>query len=198
MDYNLVKTLPDIYRLDWDMVASLSGSGVAKRARESLESKGQNITFTDFMSALNIRYLDTRAKSLVSIGIDTPEELLKSNVSQLETAEGIGETKAIEIRKSIEKLRPIIKDLGSIIKFKEKSGNLVGLSFCFTGQMSRPRKELEDMALDAGAEVKKSVSAGLTHLVIADPNSTTTKAQKARELGTKCISEEEFKGMCNV
>lgn len=196
IDYELAKSLPDLYDLDWNFLGDLAGHGVAKRAKKSLEEKGQNISFADFISALNIRFLDTRAKSLVAIGIDTPEKLLASNIIQLTNAEGIGDTKALEIRKSIEKLRPIIERIGKIIHFEEKSGPLAGLSFCFTGAMSRPRKELENMALDAGAEVKKSVSAGLTHLVMADPNSGTTKARKARELGTKCISETEFKGMC--
>lgn len=197
IDYDMIKSLPDIYKLDWNLVSNFAGAGIAKRAKESLESKGQNIPFADFISALNIRYLDTKAKNLVSIGIDSPEKLLKSNIVEIESAEGIGKTKALEIRKSIEHLRPIIAELATIIKFKEKSGALVGLSFCFTGAMSRPRKELENMALDAGAEIKKSVSAGLTHLVMADPESTTTKAKKARELGTQCINEETFKEMCN-
>jgi len=198
IDYNLIQKLPDIYNLDWNLVANFAGAGIAKRAKASLESKGQNIPFADFISALNIRYLDTKAKNLVSIGIDSPEKLLKSNIIEIESAEGIGKTKALEIRKSVEHLRPVIEELATIIKFKEKSGTLVGLSFCFTGAMSRPRKELENMALDAGAEIKKSVSAGLTHLVMADPESTSTKAQKARELGTQCISEDTFKEMCNV
>jgi len=195
IDYELASSLPDLYSLDWNFLGDLAGQGVAKRAKKSLEDKGQDIPFADFISALNIRFLDTKSKNLVAIGIDTPEKLLAATVDQLTTAEGIGDTKAVEIRKSLDKLKPVIERMGKIISFEEKSGPLAGLSFCFTGAMSRPRKELENMALDAGAEVKKSVSAGLTHLVMANPDSTTTKAQKARKLGTKCISEAEFKGM---
>ncbi|MGW8178198.1 MAG: BRCT domain-containing protein, partial [bacterium] len=195
IDYELVSSLPDLYNLDWNFLGDLAGQGVAKRAKKSLEDKGQDIPFADFISALNIRFLDTKSKNLVAIGIDTPEKLLAATVDQLTTAEGIGDTKAVEIRKSLDKLKPVIERMGKIISFEEKSGPLAGLSFCFTGAMSRPRKELENMALDAGAEIKKSVSAGLTHLVMANPDSTTTKAQKARKLGTKCISEAEFKGM---
>jgi DNA ligase (NAD+) len=51
------------------------------------------------------------------------------------------------------------------------------------------------MAADAGANVKSSVGKGLTYLVIADPNSTSSKAQSARQLGTTLISEDEFLGM---
>ena len=72
---------------------------------------------------------------------------------------------------------------------------MVGQSFCFTGAMEKPRKELENLVVANGGEVKKSVSKGLTFLVMKDPNSTSTKAQKARKLGTTCISEEQFMEM---
>jgi DNA ligase (NAD+) len=39
------------------------------------------------------------------------------------------------------------------------------------------------------------VRSGLDYLVMADPESTSTKAQKARTLGTKILGEEEFLGM---
>jgi len=54
---------------------------------------------------------------------------------------------------------------------------------------------LEKMAADAGAEVKNSVGKGLTYLVIADPNSTSSKAQAARKLGTELITEDQFLDM---
>jgi DNA ligase (NAD+) len=58
--------------------------------------------------------------------------------------------------------------------------------------MERKREELEQMVIDAGGTVKSSVGSGLTYLVIADPESTSTKAVKARKLGTKLISEAQF------
>ncbi len=39
--------------------------------------------------------------------------------------------------------------------------------------------------------MKKSVGRGLDYLVV-DPNSTSSKAQAARKLGTKLLSEDEF------
>ena len=69
---------------------------------------------------------------------------------------------------------------------------MVGMSFCFTGKMEKPRKELENMAEAAGATIKDSVTQGLTYLVMADPNSGSSKAQKAAKYGTKCISEQAF------
>ena len=70
-------------------------------------------------------------------------------------------------------------------------------SICFTGTLdSMSRSEAQKLAADNGFEVKGGVTKGLTYLVMADPNSNSGKARKARELGTKCISEKEFLAMC--
>jgi DNA ligase (NAD+) len=44
----------------------------------------------------------------------------------------------------------------------------------------------------AGHVFKSGVSKGLDYLVIADPASTSSKAVKARKLGTVCIGEAEL------
>ena len=83
--------------------------------------------------------------------------------------------------------------------FKEKSteGRLSAATYigsiCFTGSLSSMgRKEASSLAERNGYEVKSSVTKGLTYLVMADPNSTSTKANKARELGTSVIGEADF------
>ena len=70
-------------------------------------------------------------------------------------------------------------------------------SICFTGTLeTMGRKQAQELATAAGFEVKNGVNKGLTYLVMADPNSNSSKARKAREFGTKCISEKEFLTMC--
>lgn len=66
-------------------------------------------------------------------------------------------------------------------------------SVCFTGALnSMTRAEASRLAEKAGFAVKLTVSSGLDYLVMADPNSNSTKAQKARRYGTRVISEDEF------
>ena len=64
--------------------------------------------------------------------------------------------------------------------------------------MEQGLSEAQKLATESGFEVKSGVSKGLTYLVIADPNSTSSKAKKARELGTKLLSEQEFLEMCKT
>ena len=43
------------------------------------------------------------------------------------------------------------------------------------------------MVAENGGEVLDRVTKGLTYLVMADPDSGSTKARKARDYGTECI-----------
>ena len=65
-------------------------------------------------------------------------------------------------------------------------------TFCFTGVRL---KELQDAFNDRGWIEKTCVAKGLDYLVAKDPDSTSGKAQKARDLGIKVISLDEFKEM---
>jgi DNA polymerase-3 subunit epsilon len=68
----------------------------------------------------------------------------------------------------------------------------VGMRVCFTGEMNLDRAELERRAAAAGLRVTSSVSAKTDVLVVADAASLSTKARRARQLGTRVIAEPVF------
>ena len=53
----------------------------------------------------------------------------------------------------------------------------------------------ENIIQSAGHKIAGSVSGNTDYLVIADTNSTSSKAKKARSLGTKLISPAELEEM---
>jgi DNA polymerase-3 subunit epsilon len=67
-----------------------------------------------------------------------------------------------------------------------------GMSVCFTGTMTHSREELENLAQGQGLLIKQGVSRILDLLVVADADSSSGKARKARELGIQIISEQGF------
>jgi DNA polymerase-3 subunit epsilon len=76
---------------------------------------------------------------------------------------------------------------------------LKGLSVCFTGALvgridgeQITRSEATELATEAGLVVRSGVSKGLDLLVVADPDSPSGKAQRARELGTRVMAEAVF------
>ncbi len=67
-----------------------------------------------------------------------------------------------------------------------------GTRVCFTGQMDLTRSECEDEARRKGFIVCPGVTKDLDVLVVADPRTQSSKAQKARKYGARIISERAF------
>ena len=76
-------------------------------------------------------------------------------------------------------------------------GEFVGKTFVLTGKMAHPRSYYEDLIEKAGAKTGSAVNSNTDYLVIQDVNSQSSKAKKARELGTALISPEELEDMLN-
>ena len=75
---------------------------------------------------------------------------------------------------------------------ESSNNNISGKIFVLTGKMPKKRNEYETMITSKGGIVAGSVSKNTDYLVIADVRSTSSKAVKARKLGTKLISPEEL------
>lgn len=73
-----------------------------------------------------------------------------------------------------------------------KSGSFSGQKVVFTGFRD---STLEKMIIDQGGAMATSVSKNTTLVVASDPNSTSGKASKAKELGIKVISPEQLSSM---
>jgi DNA polymerase-3 subunit epsilon len=67
-----------------------------------------------------------------------------------------------------------------------------GLAVCFTGEMTVPREILEERSRNLKLVIKAGVSKKVDILVVADADSMSTKARKARELGIRIISEAVY------
>ena len=71
------------------------------------------------------------------------------------------------------------------------SGKLQGLTFVLTGTLKRfTRKEAEELLVSNGARVSSSVSKKTSYVVVGE--NPGSKFDRARELGVKTLSEDEF------
>jgi DNA polymerase-3 subunit epsilon len=82
---------------------------------------------------------------------------------------------------------------------------VLGKCVCFTGQLGstiggKPiaRDLAEALATDAGLTVASNVTKKLDLLVVADPNTQSGKATKAREYGTRILSDAVFWRMAGI
>jgi DNA ligase (NAD+) len=191
-----VNTVADLYKLT---VADLAG--IDRMGQKSAQKcfgllwASAEVPLEVFLGGLSIPMIgQSTIKTIMKAGCDTLEKFGQLGAAQFEQVSGVGPTKAKFLADGLVTYQQVILDLlnnGVTIKLR-LTGTLSNTSICFTGSMKNKRPVLEKMAADAGADIKGSVGKGLTYLVIADPNSTSSKATAARKLGTKLISEEEF------
>jgi len=71
---------------------------------------------------------------------------------------------------------------------------------CISGKLPSGSKKADYEAplLAAGYSLVDDVVHDLTYLVLADPTSTSSKAEKARKLGVEVLSEEELQGLLST
>ena len=196
VDAGKVSNVADLYKLKVDDIANLDRLG-EKTAKKCLEILWDNkeVPLEVFLGALSIPMVgQSTIKAIMNAGCDTLEKFGQLGAAEFEVVPGLGPIKAKCLADGLATNQQLILDiLANGVKIKDKIvGKLSNKSLCFTGAMKNKRPVLEKMATDAGGDIKSSVGKGLTYLVIADPNSTSSKAQAARKFGTTLISEEEF------
>jgi DNA ligase (NAD+) len=193
----LVKEPADLYALTVEDLAKLErrGEKIAKKCLRELRAP-LPLTLPVFLAALGIEgFALQTARLLVSAGLTTLNQVLAAEESELSAIAGLGPIKAANIVRGLAARRAEIDRLaavGIVPTSPEQAGPLSGMTFAFTGASSRPRVELARFVEAHGGRVLTSVTKELTHLVIADLTSTSTKAVKARKLGTKLIDEQEL------
>lgn len=141
--------------------------------------------------------------NIPSLGNTIARELLKRftlekisegfDVEELIGVDGIGGITARDLSFHLKKNSQRTKEILSKFSFKEKKEvkDAKG-TICFTGKSSFTRSEMENKAREKGYIPVGAVTKELTILVCADPSSTSSKTQKAKKLGVRTMSEQEF------
>jgi len=200
----LVSSLADLYRLEEreEELISLErmGEKSASNVLDELNST-RSMDLSTFISALGLPRIGPEIASLVCSDLNSLEELIEMTddreeaIRRLVTIERVGETVAALLLDGISDRKEAILDLYSqieIVKVTEKpsEGTLSGYSFCITGTLSRPRKEISLTIKSEGGKVVSSVSGSLDYLVAGE--SAGSKLEKANKLGIRVLSESDL------
>ncbi|MBN1442546.1 MAG: NAD-dependent DNA ligase LigA [Planctomycetes bacterium] len=212
IEKGLVRDPIDLYSLDVDSLVPLErmGTTLASKLVQNIEAT-RNPPLDRFLAALNIpAFSRQRAQMLIDASIDSLDKVLALEPEEIAEIKGFGEILAEAISSGLRRRRDRIERLIEAGIEPQRArrpsagsarGPIAGKSFCFTGAVERideetgkryTRKQLQDLVVECGGRAASAVTGGLDYLVMADPRSTSTKARKARELGTKIISEEQF------
>tara|TARA_B100000686_G_scaffold348413_1_gene439407 strand:- start:119 stop:2230 length:2112 start_codon:yes stop_codon:yes gene_type:complete len=203
----LVSSLADLYRLEdreeelisLDRMAEKSASNVIDELNSS-----RSMTLSTFISALGLPRIGPEIASLVCSEVTTLEQLIEmtedreTSVQRLVSIDRVGETVATLLLDGISDRRDAILDLYGQVEIVEaeqtpSEGTLSGSTFCITGSLSRPRKEISLSIKSEGGKVVSSVSGNLDFLVAGE--SAGSKLEKANRLGVRVISELELDEM---
>lgn len=187
-------SVDQLYKLTVEDLASLDrmGEKSAQKCYDILWANNE-IPLDIFLGGLTIKMIGgSTIRLIMNTGADTLEKISALSVEDLEKISGVGPVKAKCLVDGLKNNKQLIDNiLKNGVKMKEKVvGKLSNKSFALTGAMVNKRADLEKMIIEAGGEVKNSVGRDLTFLVIADTSSTSSKAVKARSLGTALIDEE--------
>ena len=153
LDNELITSISDMYRLTHNQLSELDRMG-DKSANNVISeiNKTRTLNLAKFLHALGLERIGPEVATSISQHFTSLEKLLhwvdEGENSELTEIDGIGEKVALIFRDGIIKRRTLIDELREIITVTdegEKSGGLLeGLSFCITGSLSRPRKEIAE------------------------------------------------------
>ena len=199
LDNGLVESIADLYRLNHSQISNLERMG-DKSAYNVLDelAKTRTLNLAKFLHALGIERIGPEVATTISQYFTSVEKLLlwvdEGEIEELTTIDGIGEKVATIFRDGISKRRGLINELSEIITITDEaesaSGVFDGKSFCITGSLSRPRKEIALAIKNAGGKIVGSVSGNLSVLVAGEK--AGSKLAKAESLNIEVWSEEKL------
>ena len=198
-----IKDLDDIYRLDTyeSEIKHLEGFGVKSYNNliKSIE-KSKTVKLENFISALGIEGVGKNSSKLLSKQFKTINGVMDAGYSQILTIDGLGDVAAESITKYFNTYRTLVINLLNFINIECVSNDnkmddkLQGKTFVITGNVHiyENRKALQAKIESLGGKVADSVSKNSDYLINNDTESNSSKNKKAKELGVKIISEEDF------
>jgi DNA ligase (NAD+) len=199
LEKGLISTISDLYKLTHSQIADLERMG-DKSAYNVLDelAKTRNLNLAKFLHALGMERIGPEVATTISQHFISLNKLLhwvdEGTNEELTTIDGIGDKVATIFRDGISKRRNLIDELSSIIKITEEeqasSGILDGQSFCITGSLTRPRKEIALAIKNAGGKVVGSVSGSLDFLIAGEK--AGSKLSKAQSLDVEVWTEQQL------
>jgi DNA ligase (NAD+) len=204
VEEGLVNTISDLYDLEPESIAELTnandavvGMKTATKLLKELRAKSKDTTFDAVIGGLSIPHCrKSTARKMMKAGYDSVSALGQASKEELEAVDGLGNVKAASIHEGLQEIMEVLQTLilHRHVEIQEAEGPLVDKTFCITGSLSKPRKNIERYIEDAGGTMK-GVSKSLSYLVINDPDSTSSKARKARKYGIPMLSEDDLYDM---
>ncbi len=210
MDEGLIITAPDIFALKQGDLEPLERFAT-KSAQNLIASiqKAKTVALAHFIFALGIRYIGIETAALLADFLATKVQPLtikklmqvasKIGAAEWRQVEGVGEKVAASLYAYFQSKRncKILDDLekaGIILQYFKSTQpqKFAGLTFVLTGALKNfTRDQAKQRIEELGGNVTSAVSAQTDYVVAGEEPGS--KLSKAKALGVRVISEDEFK-----
>jgi len=198
VDANIIRTLPDLYKLGLTALANLERMA-DKSANNLLEAieKSKQTTLPRFVFGLGIRHVGEATAKELARHFGKLDALMDATEERLLTVNDVGPIVAKSLRTFFDQPhnREVVEQLRACGVTWEEGGPapvaikpLTGKTFVITGTLpTLSRDQAKDMLEAAGAKVAGSVSKKTDYLLAG--TDAGSKLDKARELGVEVINE---------
>ncbi len=198
-----MKNLSDIFSINFDEynIKRSIGKKITENISKELKSKLNKMTLVQLIDSYNFPDIGTKIieKIVNKLGVENLEQMNNILTVDAIQMDGIGDKIADKFvyawkiyYEDMLKFESNVS-LDTVQSKQTNTGNLTGLSFCFTGKLETlKRSKAEKLVVDNGGTIC-SVSNKLTYLVTNDTESGSSKNEKAKKLGVKIITEDEFR-----
>lgn len=197
-DEGLISEMADIFKLKEGDINGLKRFGElsAQNIIQAIQAR-RNISLRRFLYGLGIRHVGIETAADIAETFKTIKSIRRASADELAQVKDVGPVVAKSIanffanQHNAKMVDDLLKEVTIEAVHKPKLGKLVGQSIVFTGTLEHfTRASAQETARAHGADVNDSVSEQTDLVVIGqDPGS---KADKARKLGLKILSEADF------
>jgi DNA ligase (NAD+) len=198
-----IHDLADVFTLQKDQLLQLERMA-DKSAQNVVDSvaRAKTPTLARLIYALGIRHVGERTAELIAERFGTLQNVRAATLEEISGVHDVGPVAGAAVRewlddeynqKVLEKLLAAGVQPQAGQSTSMADGPLKGKVFVFTGTLTIDRREAEETVKRFGARASGSVSKKTDYVVVGE--NAGSKADRARELGLKVLSEDEWKAL---
>ena len=198
----LIHNVADLYDID---VQQINGDGSRTKSAQRIVNgiqKSKEVPFERVVFALGIRFVGETSARLLARHFKSMDALMTAGLEELQEVEGIGEVMAKSIigyfhneqnRQIVERLRGYgLQFELSTEQTAAQSDKLSGQSVVISGVFQHHSRDEYKLIIEQNGGKNVGSISGKTSFILAGDNMGPSKLEKAKKLGIRIVSEDEF------
>ena len=198
----LIHNVADLYDID---VQQINGDGSRTKSAQRIVNgiqKSKVVPFERVVFALGIRFVGETSARLLARHFKSMDALMAAGLEDLQEVEGIGEVMAKSIigyfhneqnRQIVERLRGYgLQFELSTEQTAAQSDKLSGQSVVISGVFQHHSRDEYKLIIEQNGGKNVGSISGKTSFILAGDNMGPSKLEKAKKLGIRIVSEDEF------